>query len=59
MTADRVVADALRGELRLSLSLAGVLAKADNPVADADAIIDDLGTIAVDALTTAGYPVRK
>lgn len=53
----QVVAEALRGELRLSLSLAGVLAKVGSPVADADAVIDDLATMVVGALTAAGYPV--
>ncbi|WGI36158.1 hypothetical protein QDT91_29520 (plasmid) [Mycolicibacterium aubagnense] len=53
----QVVAEALRGELRLSLSLAGVLAKVGSPVADADAVIDDLAAVVVGALTAAGYPV--
>lgn len=57
MTPVQVVADALRGELRLSLSLAGVLAKVGSPVADADAVIDELAAVVVGALAAAGYPL--
>ena len=58
-TPEQVVADALGGELRLSLSLAGVLAHSSDPVSEADTVIDNLGAVAVDALVAAGFSVQK
>lgn len=58
-TPEQVVACAMRAELRLILSLAGLLAKSDSPVTDAGDIVDDLGDIAIQALIDAGYTVGK
>lgn len=53
-TPEQVIADTLRAELRLVLSLAGVLGKTDDPVSEADGIIDELGPILVEALRANG-----
>lgn len=53
-TPEQVLADALRAELRLVLSLAGVLGKTDDPASEADGIIDELGPILVEALRAHG-----
>ncbi|AMS02985.1 hypothetical protein BJD60_gp64 [Gordonia phage Schnabeltier] len=56
-TLEQSVIEALKPELRLVLSLAGVVAKHDSPIEDADAMIVDLAGVVLDALHSAARVV--